>query len=363
MHDSEDLSSFPNGNHPLDNVTASDIMRLGVVWSCAGILGLVVLGSLFTFFLGHNRVSLNEDIYQGFRYTNTAGSSDLETREGWGLTTYGENGMVVNKKLIASSEKILFLGDSFVQARQVSDDQKFTELIERSLNASNPDKNIQTLNFGFAGQDLRSYLNFSKRFDELYHPKLVVIVVNEKDFSPIAGDQDLAAKIERGEDSILVKKKTYGRFESLANDLGVRAFGYRLRLQSRAFQGPPTKANAGSTKNESKDDTAFKDSVHKQIDALKSIWGDRLVLVFLQSIPDFGKNEPEKFRSPIIDAAADSTVPCLNLYPAFLEEYRKHQPTSGFSNSILGSGHLNQHGHTVFAQEFIKFIQDINAVF
>ncbi|MBR0279256.1 MAG: hypothetical protein IJQ75_04680, partial [Synergistaceae bacterium] len=52
----------------------------------------------------------------------------------------------------------------------------------------------------------------------------------------------------------------------------------------------------------------------------------------------------------------------LNMAGRFLEEYEKDYTLPyGFANTSVGKGHMNVHGHRMFADEIYKLIQRIGA--
>lgn len=102
-------------------------------------------------------------------------------REGYGTTTIGPEGMIVNKSLGAGA-RVLFLGDSFTEALQVDDADKFTELTQELYNRQLPAKPINTLNFAFSGQSAVQYAADLPGLSRYWQPQIVVVQLSSFDF-------------------------------------------------------------------------------------------------------------------------------------------------------------------------------------
>lgn len=76
-------------------------------------------------------LDFNATIYENYRIVNLPHTTELFRHEGNGRTSYGENGLVVDKAVNFDVPRLLFIGDSYVEAKQVSNPDKFTELLEK----------------------------------------------------------------------------------------------------------------------------------------------------------------------------------------------------------------------------------------
>lgn len=345
--------------------------RLVVTWVSAATVAFTAIMIVFTLFFGRNKVVLNETIYEGHRFVGQAGQTQLSTREGHGLTTFGENGLIVNKELDPTAYGVLFVGDSFVRAKQVADKDKFTEIVERSWNAAHPDKPIQTLNLGLGGQSIPTYLSFGRNMDQHFQPELVFLMLSEDDFMdlkrrPKKLDQ-VAASVAKPDGSklILTEPETANALHHLVNDLGIRSFFGQLQLQTHNFltlgrtdsQAEPGKPPDSAMYAETGDE-----KVRIQLQALQDIWGDRLVILYKPPINNMGRGEPPDYRNTITVEMESLGIPYINLYPPLLKAFQQKRPPMGFANSIIGRGHLNQYGHALVAEEIVKFMEAANGL-
>jgi len=326
------------------------------IWFVSGTAAFMLLMLIYTQFFGRNMVTLNETIYEKHRFVGKPGQVQLATGEGYGLTTYGHNGLIVNKPLNPDIQRVLFIGDSFVKAKQVSDVQKFTELVEVGWNEQHPDEPIQTLNLGLGGQDMTTYLSFGKNMDEEFQPDRVFLWINRGDFSKVSKNPKLLEQVAQGLEAQGLEKpiaqpERSNRLRDLINDLGFRSFFGQLQAQTFAYiagEEAQTAEAAPILKAES--------SIGVQLEALKQIWGDRLVIIYYRSVPDMGRNAPMVLEDQILAELEAHNIPVINLYPVFWQAFQHHRPPVGFTNSILGQGHLNAYGHQLIADTVVQYM-------
>jgi lysophospholipase L1-like esterase len=350
--------------------------KLGLVWAIASALSFLTIMVIYTLFFGRNKVILNETIYENHRYVGQAGASQLNTLEGHALTTFGENGLIVDKELDPHAFRVLFVGDSYVKAKQVSDRYKFTEVIERDWNAAHSNQPIQTLNLGLGGQDLSTYLSFGPNMDKHYQPHLVFLMLGGQDFDTLSRKPHQLAKIASGLNEPLTKPQTANLVERLSNDLGCRSFFGQLQLQTYGFLSSGQRTSAGGGHDQAGQPPADQHrpadkssgAVAIQLEALQDIWGDRLVIIYRPSLPALsyqgaGNDTPDVYRDEMISEMEAMGIPYINLYSPFLQAFRERRPPFGFNNSILGQGHLNQFGHQLVADQVTEYLESLDGLF
>ncbi len=310
---------------------------------------------IYTQFFGRKQIVVNQTIYEGYRYVGYPGSYQLYTAEGYGITSNGENGLVVNKVLNPDAFRILFLGDSYVDARHVSDHEKFSEIVERNWNVAHPEMPIQSLNLGLGGQNMATYLSFGKNMDTHFQPDLVFVMVSDDDFKTIANNPKQLEKVAQGSTEPLVEPETYTAIEDFTNRTRFRSFLGKLRAQTYGFLqiGDTFEGQAGPKKQVPLDPEA----VSIQLEALRDIWGDRLVILYRMPIPNLGKGAPVTYEDEVLNEIEKHGIPVINLYQPFLRAYQERKPPHGFNNSVLGQGHCNQYGHQLIAEEMISFLE------
>ncbi|MCB0166215.1 MAG: hypothetical protein KDI79_18435 [Anaerolineae bacterium] len=335
------------------------LIKLVQIWTVSGIASFLMIMIFYTLLFGHNQLIPNERIYENYRYVGKPNTYQLSSIEGYGITTYGENGLIVNKTLNPEAKRLLFIGDSFVKAVQVSDQDKFTEVLEHEWNSLHPDQPVQSLNLGLGGQHIDTYLSFSQNMDDYFQPDLVFIVLNRNDFENLADEQAKLTAINQGVDKPLVEAEEMSYFEYAVNYLGVRSFFGQLQAQTYGFLKQQNASNQALASTE-QPDILRKDDVAVQLKALKQIWGQRLVIIYVTWFGDMAKDapSPDTFEDNVLIELEQQGIPVINLYPSFWNAFKQYKPPFGFDNSNLGRGHLNQYGHYLVAQEIMKYLEN-----
>lgn len=339
----------------------SSLLRLLVVWVPAGLLALGLFVVLYTLFISRDRTVYDQSVYEGYRLVGAPGSTQLYAWEGYGVTSYGRGGLVVDKVVNFDVPRLLFLGDSYVEAKQVSDAAKFTELVQSDWNAAHPDQPLQTLNLGMAGQDIRTYISFGRNMDREFAPTKVFVMLNQQDFLPLANDPDLLAAHQADPSVKLVKPEKLHGLQAIISDTSVRQFFLRLLLQTNGFRqsGGDKTAQAELAGNTTDVLIGKEASVADQLAALKDIWGDRLVIVYNTYIPDFGKDAPPTFApDTLVAEAAKQDIPVVSLYEPMVNAFQTYNPPRGFQNTTLGVGHFNKTGHRLIADQILNYLQE-----
>jgi len=303
--------------------------------------------------------------------------------------------------------RIAILGDSFTEAKQVPVEQTFSAVIERDLKACPvlKGKNIQTMNFGCdsygTAQELMTLRHRAWRFS----PDVVVLAIctgndirndslelESNQCQPFFTYRD-GELVESGpfEESAWFRFQCMLRFESqrsaLLNVLGDLRSAMRARWRRRHAPAQQFKAGASEL---GLDDWVYRppgapaqirawqvaegeiELVHREAAA----HGARFLAVTLsngvQVYPDAAARRAymqrwgmdglfyPDFRIKALGERLSFDV--LNLAPPF-QEYadRNHVFLHGFNNTMLGTGHWNEHGHRygggLIAQRLCEMLQ------
>ena len=140
-----------------------------------------------------------------------AGVSIRWGREGYGVTSIGPHGMIANK-VIPDERRVLFLGDSFTEALQVDDSDKFTEVLQQLYNQQFPLEPVTTLNFAISGQGAAQHVADLSGLAKFYRPKVVVAQLSVYDFWPTDATRKIPAQpaFLTNKDGILaIERKPY----------------------------------------------------------------------------------------------------------------------------------------------------------
>jgi len=324
-------------------------------WMLASILSFAIIAALYAGFLGRYTFIKNESIYGGHHFVGKPGTVHLFSNEGYGVTSFGQDGLIVNKKIDHDLPRLLFLGDSFVEANHVSDKYKFTEVIERRWNIKYPDQPVQTLNLGLSALDMRTYLQFSQEIDAQFSPSLIFVLLDYNDFRVALNDSTMLANIADGQFNNLVRpgKEPFGN--QILYRLNLKSFAVRLKSQTVAFTNNP-KMNVSPSVII--DEEVRQAAYRIQLKALKKVWGARLVVIHHEHVTDFGENHLDRDRL-LEQTISDENIRVIKLYDALYATTQARKPPYGFSNSTLGQGHFNRLGHEIIAGEILHYLESV----
>jgi len=311
-------------------------------------------------FLGREYITFENRIYDGILSVNEQGTKQVAGMEGYGITTYGSEGLVVNKPIKDNVTRLVFWGDSFVEAIQVSDQKKFSEIVESTWNARHRNPPVQSLNIGLAGLDMRAFLQFSENVNSIYSPDYLFLMLGNADFLPISRKPNLMNKVGSGVYNDLVSPGRAENIHSLVNSLGIYSFLSRLKRQTFAFWNNQSTKQQLSNQEGSVPllDASLQESVRLQLRALKHIWGDKLVILYRHRVTDFGRNPEEGKATELYQALVEESITFIDTYDPLLVTTVEGSSPYGFMNYPLGTGHLNEIGHRVVANSVLMFLEN-----
>ncbi len=313
-------------------------------------------------FLGRYVTEPEVAVYGGQFYLCRDGTTRVFSGEGYGRTECGEKGLVVRKRLESPARRWLFVGDSFVAGTNVSDSDKFTEILERKWNDRHPESQVLTLNLGRDGADLSTIAYFADRMVAEFEPERVFLRITADHLARFSTDVDVLSSLVRSGDAgqPLQRHTRRSRIGTVLNELRLSAFAGRWIQQLRGFASakPPwVVLDAGAAPAADSGEPAVNtEVVRRQIRALDARFDERLVVIYdsVLTIED----GPEWDR-PLVDqtilAALEEEVPIIDIYPPMRDAWRSYQAPTGFDNSILGEGHYNSLGHTIVADAVFNF--------
>lgn len=125
------------------------------------------------------------------RYSNSINFSTVERVNSLGFLD--AEPPAVDKR--SNEKRIVFLGDSFVEAAQVPIPAKIHRVLARSLSKRHPDYSFSNLAFGFSGAGTGGEFSFYREFAHRYAPDLVVLVFTYND---IANNSALLEAVRQG---------------------------------------------------------------------------------------------------------------------------------------------------------------------
>ncbi|MEW9698218.1 hypothetical protein [Paenibacillus sp. SI8] len=288
----------------------------------------------------------------------------LQGLEGYSKTKVYDQGLIgqpiVHKD---GAYNILFLGDSFTEGMQVSDDKKYAFQVEQTWNASASSVNIHSTNFGRSSASPAYYIHLSEYYKDLVKPDLTVIQIDELDANDL---------LDSSQNIYMVPSQDNGSFQTIKNDefasknkiaqkfpqlywlLNISV----VRLGTEKLQSMiPKKKGMGETKVSAEDPQVL-EALNWSVKRLKECYPN-LVIVY---IPKMNFNESlsnkGRFEQQLEESSKQYHVNLLNMRQPFIREYEKtHQPMYGFNNTAPGKGHINSEGHRLISESIVQFLK------
>ena len=99
------------------------------------------------------------------------------------INEFGYLGKAYPKKKQSNVYRIAIIGDSYVEGLQVKTKHHFSSILENRLNSKTSNTKVEILNFGRSGLNFRSIYIQYELIAKSYNPDMIIIFVNESDFT------------------------------------------------------------------------------------------------------------------------------------------------------------------------------------
>ena len=279
-------------------------------------------------------------------------------REGGGIGHWGARGVRVSSSPTNVVEKtILVLGDSFTEAPHVSDDEVYTDVLERSLRRAS--HNLRVLNAGVTGSTLPYYVHLAPSYLRAFSPSWTVVQINPDDVLGAAFSRK-ATHFERLPDgSVRVRALPPEGGGGLARRALRFLQGHSALLQNSVLQ---YKAFADSAKSfrpfrqtealppaRTEDPNRF--PIAEELAALSNAFGGRVTILFVSPWQDgIGSDEPSPVERSVDAGCRALGASCVFSRTVYPQLARSAAFPTGFPNTRPGRGHLNPTGHAAVAE-------------
>ena len=293
---------------------------------------------------------------------DTLGSPVIVTRqteEGIASSSYTACGArLTGDTVIPGAPFVVILGDSYVAAREVRDEQTMGAALEAISRATALPLNVRQ--YGWGGASPAQYVLAADAVLRRWAPRRVVVLLSDDDLGAnavwgmpprfrIAGDGTFA--IDSGD-------------APGAQPVALSAFALSGAVQHRwamiIARAPalvrsaigPLEAAPQPLLDE-RDVPGVPDAV---VRGLAASFGKRLVIGYVADVRVTGGEEDGRAEQQLVAACAAHEVTCFSTRQAMLRARAHGQAVRGFSNTVAGLGHLNPHGHRLVAEEIWRVI-------
>lgn len=376
------------------------------------IIGVLVAFIVAEFLLGNFQFRMPHLYYKNSLYgwVPKGGQTLVWGNEGFGKYTYNSYGFL-DKKIPPKKNnvyRVIVIGDSHTEARQVPYGQRFTELAEKYTNErlakKGSKKKVEIINLGVSGQSNADYIYYGKSYVQQFRPDMVVFEVAYQDFLSDATDGSKSIYLANDNGNYSIKRSEmyfapqsgsrlfnivhhYQGYSSILDDF-INRLPYHLdsarkdireaKEKAKALKHPNFNIVAPYSKTKEQNTAAiyppgYEPSSREQngklidfeIKELQKDYGKNIVFLELPYTPNLDEKGNVRVSEPVEDywraflftKFQDHHIDYIDPLKSYVDYWRKTQNlTRGFQNTVPGSGHLNTKGHEITADKLSDYM-------
>jgi hypothetical protein len=255
----------------------------------------------------------------------------------------------------------VILGDSYVEAVEVSDSETMGSVLERSLRAAGFNINIRQ--YGQFGADIPRHVLIAPEVIKAWNPAWVVVVVTASDIAPnifSPGAREQLIQLDNGHwvAKSSVGEPRVGRVRRIGEKVlqsSVLLYHMAKRAQEAGLPLIRAKNKARGAASLQSGGLPLPQRAELALSALRDVYGDRLRVLFGADVGLDGRQGPSPAENAVMAGCATLALRCastrLLMTADRLESVRLSR---GFMNSVPGSGHLNAVGHELAARTMLQ---------
>lgn len=258
---------------------------------------------------------------------------------------------------------VVILGDSYVMAREVADNETMGAQLERTARANSLPLDVRQ--YGWTGATPAQYLYVAHDVIDRWHPHRVIVVLSDNDLDNItlAGEWPRLRVDASGNARVVgppIDTITPGPYPSSLSMLTRhRSATLKRRAPSwtRFWKGGQT---VGSTPESVRDTAPPPDSSEfaalpgAVVRALAKSYGPSLTIIYMARVGVSGAVDPTPEENRLLDACRVTRVSCVSTREDMLQARRRGLIAHGGSTRAIGDGHLNPSGHGLVAAAMWK---------
>ena len=244
---------------------------------------------------------------------------------------------------------VLIMGSSHMEAFQVSDDESTSSLLNNMLG----DKTVY--NIGLSNHTFPICISNLQSSIEYYHPSNYIII---ETFSLNFSEQDLKSLLN---DSYPGLKDRSGGLEGL---LQIDPYLRLLYKQVQGYLATVNNSDDTSDNIATSTDSSLLSALLSQMADTVASSGARLIIAYhpgtaLNKDGSITYSTTQAEENAFADLCEENGVLFLDMRDRFQKEYdENHVLPYGFSNTSVGSGHLNRDGHRMMAEELYAMMRE-----
>lgn len=284
--------------------------------------------------------------------------------EGFGVTCYAANGEIETP--YHSGTSIVVMGDSYTEAHQVSNSEKFVTLTEVGLRERGYEVDMH--NLGDSNRILADYIYLAPAVNKEYAPEIVIVQTNRYALRDSLNPRRKNHFIVNPDGSLSLVHRTAKEenlvFTNLIRSSGLLTFmGFRGRtvLVEDLKEDPDLDPDTEQVRSSS----ATRDDIRAEIQLLFHAYpNSKIVFLLMPNIPIISDAKLDWInpKDNNLLSTLNSIEGLIVVYPSqeFLDLYENNwKLPRGFNNTLPNSGHLNQYGHVAVAQALIEALEEL----
>lgn len=291
--------------------------------------------------------------------------------EGFAFTKTDENGYVNTYPKKDDEIDILLMGSSHTEGFNVDENENYAYLLNNLLTENN--KNMYAYNIGTSGHTLsRCLRNLESATNEFKPSKYIIIETSSLEI-PLS---DLE-KLDEGTLDVLPSYDSGIVYYLQKSDFLRRVYSQFSNVMKQNTPNENATPQSDDTDNSLSDNPSntssaveanpydiYLEKALKNASNIAKENGCELVILYNAEIKiDYNGNvealqvseNGEKFQA----MCEKYDIAIINMYPVFSQAYDEtNKLPQGFSNTEVGRGHINKHGHSEIAKELYRYITE-----
>jgi hypothetical protein len=337
--------------------------RVLLTVACGTALALFTLEGVSRWYL--NYVSVQDPVLGAIV---PAGYTVRSRIEGSGVAHYEDRGVRRAADMgPRPGAPILCLGDSFTEAYQVSDEDVYTTLVERSLNRAGVPATV--LNFGKSDASVADYVAHSQAYETAFTPIWTVVQVHDRDFTSEAWEpwknhfrqRCNTCSVEVVPITPAPENAVRRTMRWLRNRSALTGFG-GTRLLELVIASRQTREAAGAAELRSAKPTSTNDfPVTEELRMLADAYDGHLTVLLLGSFDPARPSRDTDGEAAVKRAAREAGISLASSKDEYAALAEEGIAPHGFSNTALNDGHMNAAGHAAAARVLTRELLRLHA--
>jgi len=282
--------------------------------------------------------------------------------EGFAISHFDADGARLTGNTVMQDAPLwLIIGDSHVEAREVSDAATMGSVLERMARSKGRPLNIRQ--YGWSGTAAPAYIAAADSIMKAWAPERVAIILGPEDLGTqpletarlwrmrIAPDTSIGLVDVRFRPAPATGLRGWLRQHSLTPSAIIGGMSRHSALFAQLTLRLPQVLGAYAAQGGEKT-REMGLIASATVRALGTAYGNRLLVVYASPIGQIGGDEADPEEKALLAACSQERVQCVSSRESMRRERdERFRLSRGFTNTAPGEGHLNAAGHEIIARD------------